>query len=114
MLQNTDDLKKPYVATPLLTKHWRFLTAFLWKKNIDVEKPKRQMRTKRKTKEKRLGNKKQETQKNEQGMMKINLIYGCFYLIKRKQTKIKKDKQWKTNEDRKPEKKQRIDERKKL
>ena len=46
----------------------------------------------------------------------FNWIYGCSYVIKRKHTPKKqkeRDKNSKTNEDRKPEKKQRIDEKRK-
>ena len=65
-----------------------------------------------------LETKRQETPKNEQGKMKniFNWIYGCSYVIKRKHTPKKqkeRDKNSKTNEDRKPEKKQRIDEKRK-
>ena len=90
--------------------------ALLWKKNSDVffnVKP-----GKIKKRKKGLEAQRQETPKNEQGKTKniFNWIYGCSYVIKRKHTPKKqkeRDKNSKTNEDRKPEKKQRIDEKRK-
>ena len=115
MLQ-TRVIKKPYVATPLLTKNWWFATCIVvkeeqwWLFNVKPGKIKK--------KKKGLEAQRQETPKNEQGKTKniFNWIYGCSYVIKREHTPKKqkeRDKNSKTNEDRKPEKKQRIDDKRK-
>ena len=96
MLQ-TRVIKKPYVATPLLTKNWWFTTCIV----VKEEQFLCQTRKNSKNKEEGSGSKKTGNPKNEQGMMKniFNWIYGCSYVIKRKQTQKKQKERDKNSKD---------------
>ena len=118
MLQNTGDLKKPYVATPLLTKMWRFLTCIFAKRRTMMFKKNKTSNEENKKTTKRMekgfGNKNRKPPKCARNDEETsNRIYGWFLfnLTKAKEQKKKRDKHWKTNKDRKPENKQRIDEK---